>query len=82
MDGRKCDASALADVHVWLLFFVDDFALMSKSEVGLQQQLDAFQQFNAERGLTMNMKKTKVMVLNFVDPCQEFVFENDVIERV
>jgi hypothetical protein len=30
----------------------------------------------------MNMKKTKVMVFNFVDPCQEFVFKGDVIERV
>jgi hypothetical protein len=30
----------------------------------------------------VNEKKTKVMVFNFVDPCQEFVFEGDVIERV
>jgi hypothetical protein len=27
-------------------------------------------------------KKTKVMMFNFVDPCQEFVFEGDIIERV
>ncbi len=30
----------------------------------------------------MNVKKTKVMVFNFADPCQEFVFEGDVIECV
>ncbi len=30
----------------------------------------------------MNVKKTKVMVFNYVDPCQEFVFEGDVIKRV
>ncbi len=30
----------------------------------------------------MNVKKTKVMVFNYADPCQEFVFEGDVIERV
>jgi hypothetical protein len=35
LDGRECDAPALTNVHVWLLFFVDDLALMSKSEVGL-----------------------------------------------
>jgi len=29
----------------------------------------------------MNMKKTKVMVFNSVDPCQEFVFEGDVIKH-
>jgi len=28
------------------------------------------------------VKKTKVMVFNFVDPCQKFVFEGDIIERV
>jgi hypothetical protein len=35
LDGRECDAPALADVHVWLLLFVDDLVMMSKSEVGL-----------------------------------------------
>jgi len=30
----------------------------------------------------MNMKETKVMVFNFVDPCQEFVFEGDIIKCV
>jgi hypothetical protein len=29
----------------------------------------------------MNVKKTKVMVFNFVDPCQEFVFKGDIIKR-
>ncbi len=50
--------------------------------MGLQQQLDALQQFYVERGFTVNVKKTKVMVFNFVDPCQKFVFEGDIIERV
>ncbi len=30
----------------------------------------------------MNVKKTKVMVFNYVDPCQKFVFEGDIIECV
>jgi hypothetical protein len=30
----------------------------------------------------MNVKNTKVMVLNSVNPCQKFVFEGDTIERV
>jgi hypothetical protein len=41
LDGRECDAPALTDMHVWLLLFIDDLVLMSKSEVGLQQQLNA-----------------------------------------
>jgi hypothetical protein len=70
LDGRECDAPTLADVHIWLLLFADDLALTSELEVGLQQQLDALQQLCAQRGLTVNMKKTKVMVFNSVDPCQ------------
>jgi hypothetical protein len=30
----------------------------------------------------MNVKKKKVTVFNYVDPCQKFVFEADIIERV
>jgi hypothetical protein len=37
LDGRECDASTLADVHVWLLLFVNDHALTSELEVALQQ---------------------------------------------
>jgi hypothetical protein len=37
LDDRECNALALVDLHVWLLLFVDDFALMSELEVGLQQ---------------------------------------------
>jgi hypothetical protein len=69
LDGRKCDALTLANMHIWLLLFTDDLILMSKSEVGLQQQLNAFQQFCVEHGLTVNVEKTKVMVFNFIDPC-------------
>ncbi len=35
LNGRKCDASALVDVHVWLLLFANDLILTSESKVGL-----------------------------------------------
>jgi hypothetical protein len=34
--NRECDAPALVDMHVWLLFFADDLVLTSESKVGLQ----------------------------------------------
>ncbi len=82
LDGKECDAPTLADVHMWLLLFVDDLVLTSESEVRLQQHLDTLQQFCTERGLIVNVEKTKAMVFNSVDPCQEFVFKGDTIERV
>ncbi len=69
LDDKECDALTLVDVHIWLLFFVDDLALTLESEVGLHQQLNAFQQLCVERGLIVNVKKTKVMVFNYIDPC-------------
>jgi hypothetical protein len=57
LDGRKCDAPTLADMHVWLLLFVDDLVLTLESKVGLQQQLNALQQFYVEREFTENVKK-------------------------
>jgi hypothetical protein len=49
----------LIDVHVWLLFFIDDLILMSKSKVGLQQQLDTLQQFVLNVDLQWTWKKQK-----------------------
>jgi hypothetical protein len=43
LDGRKCDAPALRDMHVWVLLFVNDFTLTLESKVGLQQQLNVLQ---------------------------------------
>jgi len=82
LDSRECNAPTLANLHVWLLFFTNDLALMSKSKVGLQQQLEIIQQFYDKLGFRVNVKETKVMVFNSIDPCQEFVFEDDTIECV
>jgi hypothetical protein len=41
LDNRKCDAPALANMHVWLLLFIDDLILTLESKVGLWQQLNA-----------------------------------------
>jgi hypothetical protein len=43
LEGKKCDAPTLVDMHVWLLFFADDLVLTSELKVGLQQQLDTLQ---------------------------------------
>jgi hypothetical protein len=69
-------------MHIWLLLFANNLVLTLKSEVGLQQQLDTLQQFCVDRGLIVNVEKTKAMVFNSVDPCQEFVFKGDAIESV
>ncbi len=41
-----------------------------------------FRQFCVECGFTVNVEKTKIMVFNFADLCQKFMFEGDATERV
>jgi hypothetical protein len=82
LDGKECDAPTLANLHVWLLFFTNDLALTSESEVRLQQQLNVLQQLCVEHGLLVNVKKEVVMVFNSIDPCQKFVLEGDAIDHL
>jgi hypothetical protein len=73
----------LGQLAVRLLLYVDDLALMSHTPSGLQKQLDVLQAFCCERRLTMNVKKTKVVVFEackFV--CQAFRYEGEAIEQL
>ncbi len=73
----------LGQLVVRLLLYADDLALMSHTPAGLQKQLDVLQAFCYERQLTMNVKKTKVVVFEtrkFV--CQAFQYEGEAIEQL
>jgi hypothetical protein len=63
----------LGQLAVCLLLYVDDLALMSHTPAGLQKQLDVLQAFCCERQLTVNVKKTKVVVFEaHKSVCQAF----------
>ena len=60
--AASTDCPSLASIILAILLFADDIALFSYSPSGLQKQLDILAQFCSERGLTVNVKKTKTMV--------------------
>lgn len=66
-----------------ILLFADDIALMSRSPAGLQHQLSILAEFCADRGLNVNVSKTKIVDF---EPkrteCPPFTFEGQVLERV
>jgi hypothetical protein len=73
----------LGQLAIRLLLYADDLALMSHTPVGLQKQLDVLQAFCYERQLTVNVKKTKVVVFEarkFV--CQAFQYEDETIKQL
>ncbi len=73
----------LGQLVVRLLLYADDLALMSHTPVGLQKQLDVLQAFCCERQLTVNVKKTKVVVFEArKSVCQAFQYEGEAIEQL
>jgi hypothetical protein len=77
------DASPdLAGTAVKLLLYVDDLVLMSKSLRGLQKQLDELNIFCKERDLTVNMKKTKVIVFGSKVNSSPLHYDGSTVEEV
>jgi len=73
----------LGQLAIRLLLYANDLALMSHTPAGLQKQLDVLQFFCYECQLTVNVKKTKVIVFEahkFV--CQVFQYEGEAIEQL
>ena len=46
------------------LIWADDILLMSKSKSGMDNMLSALKSFSEDNGMTLNIKKTKVMTFN------------------
>ena len=89
MSWRSCGRKLLqilpqiADIVLAILLFADDIALFSYSPAGLQKQLDILSKFCAARGLSVNVKKTKIVVFELrksITPC--FCSNGDTIEQV
>ena len=79
------DCPCLASLILTIMLFADDIALFSHSPSGLQTQLDILAAFCAERGLAVNVKKTKTTVFqhaNCSPDVQTFFYAGDPIEQV
>ncbi|KAH7434041.1 hypothetical protein KP509_07G098200 [Ceratopteris richardii] len=59
--GREGD---LGGTPVHILLYADDIVPLSESQEGLQSHLQALDTFCMERGLTVNLGKTKVMIFH------------------
>ncbi|KAI3434647.1 hypothetical protein D9Q98_002712 [Chlorella vulgaris] len=62
--GEQLDLPVLAGELLPPLLYADDMALLATSAAGLQRQLQLLEEYCAERGLAVNLRKTKVMLLS------------------
>ncbi len=77
------DAPRLADILLAILLFADEIALSSYSVSGLQMQLNVLAEFLAARGLTVKVKKIKILVFEHrKSTSPAFLYGNRAIERV
>ena len=49
-------------LKLFLLLYADDIVILSETETGLQHGLDLLEQYCDKWKLTVNIKKTKIMV--------------------
>ena len=67
---------------VKLLLYADDLVLMSRTQQGLQKQLGELGKFSKERDLTVNVKKTKVVVFGSRVNTSPLLYDGLPIEEV
>ncbi len=60
----KCDQVCLADKQLSHLLYADDLLLISTSQSGLQRCLDKIQAYFSRSKLSVNLKKSNIMVFN------------------
>jgi len=65
--GMQLDLPELAGLRLPPFAYADDLALLATSAAGLQRQIDLLQQYCTDRGLTVNLAKTKIMLLAGAD---------------
>jgi hypothetical protein len=76
------DGPDLAGTPDKLLLYADDPFLMSRTERGLQKQLDELGKFCDERDLMVNVKKTKVVVFGSRVNTSPLLYDGLPIEEV
>ena len=64
-EKAECEPVQITDdLNLGCLIWADDLLLLSKSEAGLKNMLSALNSYTEKNGMTLNVKKTKVMIFN------------------
>ena len=65
LEQKYCNpVNISSSVESGCLIWADDLLLMTKTEIGLQNMLNALKNYTGKNGMTLNIEKTKVMIFN------------------
>ena len=81
---QTCDPVQLMSKSINTLMYADDVILLSTSEKGLQNCVNKLEKFSKDWKMTVNLKKTKVLVFNKAGRKKDLKikFDNNLIENV
>lgn len=68
------DPVSLKDLKLHCLMYADDIVLLSESASGLQKALNGLDNFCSSWGMTINVKKTKVLIFNKAGRIDKSIF--------
>ena len=64
-EQTKCEPVQISEsIPLSCMIWADDLLLLSKSQIGLQNMLTELNSYCQKNGITLNIKKTKVMIFN------------------
>ena len=76
-DGLKINGEVVADLR-----YADDTALLSDSKDGLETLLQTVKDYSDEKGLKLNVKKTKIMDIKGSGAPSDVKIDGEAVERV
>ena len=84
LDHRKDDYEepSIQGVHIKDLRYADDTALLSTTPTGLEKLIKSVKEHSDEKGLFLNIKKTKIMDIDKCKKEARIAIDGEEIERV
>ena len=81
---KNCHPVKVGKMDVSCLMFADDIVILSETQEGLQNCLKKLESFTNEWDMTVNKKKTKIMIIQNTGkkPTANFTYEGQVLEVV
>jgi len=82
LEKEGCIISTLTSIVINLLIYADDIVLMERSPNDFENQLIILNDFFSNMGMTINIDKTKVMIIKSnKTPYDTFVYDNKSLEE-
>ena len=70
------------DHTIIILLYADDLVIIANTRLDLQRKLDRLHQYCIKKCLSVNIKKSKILVINSRKPTGSFRFSTDTLEEV